>query len=197
VSDIDSAELKLANAVAALTAARIFKGVEEKLREFEERIIEKIGRRVDELTKRILELDKSPKIVGISERQPRVLIVDDHRGLADALVRTLEDYGMSASPSITVDDALNFLEQDVAIEVAVVDVKMPKNGHTLLEHIRENHPRVAVIMTSGRIEIDPEQALKIGAFGFLQKPLDIASAVLMITRAAEYHRALLAAGMRG
>jgi CheY-like chemotaxis protein len=185
-------DLELAKVVANLTADRVAEIFTEKIETLRHELVEQIGHVKDELGAQILELDKRPKIVGTSERAPRVLVVDDHVGFAHALARQLEQFGMSASPSVTVEDAKRFLAGDPALEVALVDVEMPKNGRTMLEYILDEHPAIEAILMSGRIE--PEQALDLGAFGFLEKPINMSTAVLTITRAAELRRAKLAAG---
>lgn len=153
-----------------------------------------MGELRDEITK-LAHQTARVEFVAASARRAHVLIVDDYPELLGAIAATLESAGMTVVRAETTIAAVEALSADPAIEVALVDVTMRKNGYLMLDYVHEHHPAIQVIMTSGR-EIDPVRARECGAFGFLAKPFDAAQSILAIERAAEFRRMKLAAGIR-
>jgi CheY-like chemotaxis protein len=193
--------------VAQATADRVRTVAREEFKELLSEVESRLGGKIDELKSAVgdlrsqvttLQLRHGPRViaVGPNDKQARVLVVDDNVPLLHAFRAQLENSGLEVLSTDTVSEAARYLQDDPAVEVAIVDIAMPKNGHTLLEHVRQNHPGVEVIMTSG-IDLDPDRARRAGAFGFLPKPFELTQAVLMIEKAAEHRRLKLAAGLRG
>jgi CheY-like chemotaxis protein len=178
--------------VAEKAARRVLELAEERWKSDLAGVHARIGQLADIVQARKM-LDSAPEI--LLGRSPKVLLVDDNVSLVHAIGTQLERSGIDIMMSTTVADALASLEAEPAIEVALVDAVMPKNGHTLLEHIRDEYRAIQVIMTSGK-NVDPAYAIERGAFGFLAKPFELTEAVMWITRAAERRRQLLAAGIR-
>lgn len=116
-----------------------------------------------------------------------VLIVDDTPEVRHAIRRAFEYAGMTVLEAEDGVSGAETLSNSPSIEVAILDISMPKNGYTLLEHTRKNHPTVEVIMTSG-FDVTIDDLLRLGAFGFLPKPFSLAQAVLLVRRAAEARR---------
>ena len=102
-----------------------------------------------------------------------ILVVDDDPGIRQALRATLEDYGHAVQDAADGRLALAALEGG-RFDVVLLDVKMPgMTGLDALPLIREMAPGTAVIMVSGESNIPiAVQALKRGAFDFVEKPLD-------------------------
>ena len=125
----------------------------------------------------------------------RVLVVDDNPELCRAFVRILESAGMTVSSATSGLSAAAVLDGDSSIEVVFADIAMPKNGYTLLEHVRKNFPIIEVVMTSG-FDTEADMARQLGAFAFLPKPFSLSQARLVVERAAEFRRLKLAA-LRG
>lgn len=101
------------------------------------------------------------------------LIVDDNKVAADALRHLVERRGYSAFAAYDGEEALRVLERE-AIDILVTDLKMPKiDGMQLLKTTRERWPEVVVVLITayGSVEAAVE-AMKIGAFDFVTKPLD-------------------------
>jgi len=75
-----------------------------------------------------------------------------------------------------------------APEVMVLDLRMPGlDGLEVLRRVRRSHPQVQVIVLTGHgSDRDEEQARRLGAFEFLQKPVDIEDLVRTVRQA---HRA--------
>jgi DNA-binding NarL/FixJ family response regulator len=116
-------------------------------------------------------------------RRLKVLIVDDHRLMLDAIRSSLErDDDLEVVGEADSGEKVFRLVGQTGPDAVLLDVRMPgMDGLTVLEQIRERYPNVAVIMFSG-ID-DPvlvRAALERGAAAFVLKhvdPRDLASAV--------------------
>jgi CheY-like chemotaxis protein len=196
-----SAELELAEAVAGKTAQRLREGLREELdaRDLTLRQLwrKDLGQLRDDLTsKRLLEDLKGASMDQKEGAPIRVLVVDDNPELCRAFVRIFESAGMAVSHALSGLGAAALLEGDPTIEVVVADISMPKNGYTLLEHVRKHFPIIEVVMTSG-FDTEADRARQMGAFAFLPKPFNLSQARLIVERAAEFRRLKLAATSRG
>lgn len=202
MTDEIAPELKLAEAVAERTAARMREGFREELDARDQNLIElwrrDLGLLRDDLTAKGLleELKGNPPLTQGDAMPVRVLVVDDYAEIRRAFVRIFTASGMLVRETEDGPSAAEVLENDHMIEVVVADISMPKNGYTLLEHVRKHFPMIEVVLTSG-VDIEAERARQIGAFGFLPKPFNLAQAVLLVERAAEFRRLKLAATSKG
>jgi signal transduction histidine kinase len=122
---------------------------------------------------------------------PRVLIVDDDRALLDALSEALQlrmgDVDVTTSESAqSALDALASAEMDAV----VADIKMPKmDGLQLLERIRELQPNTPTLLITGHGEHElAVQALRGGAYDYVQKPIDRDYFVGSLRRAIQTHQ---------
>src|SRR6187397_3097112 len=121
-------------------------------------------------------------------RKLRVVMVDDHRLMLDALLLALRDTedielvgetheGLKALPLVA----------ETKPDVVLLDFKMPDlDGLAVLDRIRKHHPDVKVIMLSG--SDDPEliqDALRRGASAFILKQIDPRDLAGAIRQAAE------------
>jgi DNA-binding NarL/FixJ family response regulator len=115
--------------------------------------------------------------------QIRVVVVDDHQLMLDAIRLTLEqsDDIELVGEALTGSEALPLIGRTQP-DLVLLDIRMPQmDGLTCLAKIRERHPKIKVVILSGIDE--PEQiqtALKHGASAFVVKhvdPRDLASAL--------------------
>ena len=115
-----------------------------------------------------------------------VLIVDDERTLARAIKAFLAESGYEAEVAGDGEQALGLLES-LRPDVVFSDVRLPgMTGIELLRRIREFDPAIpVVIMTAyGTIE-GAVEAVKLGAFDYLKKPVDLEELKLLADRARE------------
>jgi DNA-binding NtrC family response regulator len=101
----------------------------------------------------------------------RILVVDDDPEMRRALVESLERAGYSAHGAECGSAALARLSGE-PYRLVVSDLRMPgMTGLDLLRRIRESHPEMPVVIVTayGRVD-EAVQAMKAGAFDFLQKP---------------------------
>ena len=115
-----------------------------------------------------------------------VLIVDDERTLARAIKAFLAESGYEAEVAGDGEQALGLLET-LRPDVVFSDVRLPgMTGIELLRRIREFDAAIpVVIMTAyGTIE-GAVEAVKLGAFDYLKKPVDLEELKLLADRARE------------
>ena len=116
-----------------------------------------------------------------------VLIVDDERTLARAVKAFLLESGYEAEVASDAEQALGLLET-LRPDVIFSDVRLPgMNGIELLRRIREFDPAIPVIIMTayGTIE-GAVEAVKLGAFDYLKKPVDLEELKLLADRAHEH-----------
>ena len=115
-----------------------------------------------------------------------VLIVDDERTLARAVKAFLVESGYEAEVAADAEQALGLLET-LRPDVVFADVRLPgMSGIELLKRIQEFDPAIAVVMMTayGTIE-GAVEAVKLGAFDYLKKPVDLEELKLLADRAHE------------
>ena len=117
----------------------------------------------------------------------RVLFIDDEQGLVTAVVRRLNLRGISAHGVTSGVDALQLIDEE-EFDVAVLDVRMPDiGGLDVMRLVLQKCPRMEVVLLSGHGSIDSvEEGIRLGAFEYLQKPVEIDDLVEVIRRAAEH-----------
>ncbi len=117
---------------------------------------------------------------------PRILIVDDDPALLQALPEALR-LRMGALHIATFDSASAALEHLARedYDAIVSDIKMPgMDGLALLERIHALRPETPTLLITGHGEHDlAVQALRGGAYDFIQKPIDRDYIVASLTRA--------------
>jgi two-component system response regulator PilR (NtrC family) len=107
--------------------------------------------------------------------KPAVLVVDDEPDLCELLSITLQRMDLSPSTANTVAAARRLLKAE-RFDLCLTDMQLPDgNGLELVEWMQQNTPTVpvAVITAHGNMET-AVRALKVGAFDFVSKPLDLA-----------------------
>ena len=116
----------------------------------------------------------------------KVLVVDDEEMLRNLLARILEREGYSVSTASGGKQALACLEKS-DFQIMVSDVKMPEiSGFELLKEAKQKFPRLAVVMmTAFGDENTVEQALGLGADGYVAKPFKSNELTSEIARARQ------------
>jgi two-component system response regulator AtoC len=115
-----------------------------------------------------------------------VLIVDDERTLARAIKAFLTESGYEAEVAGDAEQALRLLET-MRPDVVFSDVRLPgMNGIDLLRRIREFDAAIPVIIMTAHGTIEGAvEAVKLGAFDYLKKPVDLEELKLLADRARE------------
>ncbi|MEO7985360.1 MAG: sigma-54 dependent transcriptional regulator [Gemmatimonadales bacterium] len=115
-----------------------------------------------------------------------VLIVDDERTLARAIKAFLTEAGYEAEVAGDAEQALAMLET-LRPDVVFSDIRLPAmNGIELLRRIREFDPAISVVIMTAHGTIEGAvEAVKLGAFDYLKKPVDLEELKLLADRARE------------
>ncbi len=113
-----------------------------------------------------------------------VLIVDDERGIREALRGVLEDEGFEVEAVASGEDCLKKAESS-NFGCILLDVWLPGiDGLETLKKLREQENNSAVVMISGHGNIETAvNATKLGAFDFIEKPLSIEKTILTVRNA--------------
>jgi DNA-binding NtrC family response regulator len=119
----------------------------------------------------------------------RVLFVDDEEELVSAVVERMQLRGIKASGVTSGSQALKMVD-DNGFDVLVLDVRMPEvGGFEVIRRIKHKHPGIEVVLLSGHGSTeDVAEGMRLGAFDYLQKPVDIAHLIDIVRRAAALHR---------
>ncbi|MCS6947283.1 MAG: sigma-54 dependent transcriptional regulator, partial [Steroidobacteraceae bacterium] len=106
--------------------------------------------------------------------RPLVLIVDDEPDLVELVELTLSRMSLETRAAPDLRTARALLEAQ-RFDLCLTDMRLPDgDGLDLVAHIQQRHPSlpVAVITAHGNVEL-AVKALKLGAFDFVSKPLDL------------------------
>jgi two-component system, NtrC family, response regulator HydG len=121
----------------------------------------------------------------IPVRASHVLLVDDEVRFVSNLARLLERHGFAVSTAFDGPQAIEALDSAKPIDVVVMDVRMPGlDGIQTLGIIKRLRSDLEVIMLTGQACLDDGiEAVRAGAFDYLQKPCDIEDLISRIKAA--------------
>ena len=129
-------------------------------------------------------LGQAPSRYNTSMPKPSVLIVDDEPDLCELLTITLQRMNLSPRTANGIGMAHRLLKAE-PIDLCLTDMQLPDgDGLELVQWIQQYSPRVpvAVITAHGSMET-AVRALKLGAFDFVSKPLDLAGLRKLVSSA--------------
>jgi DNA-binding NtrC family response regulator len=112
----------------------------------------------------------------------KVLIIDDERAIRRALKEILEYENCQVLEAENGKEGLEMIRSN-SLDVIFCDIKMPLlDGMELLDQIQNEGNEVPIVMISGHGSLETAvQAIKKGAFDFIEKPLDL-NRILVILR---------------
>ena len=121
----------------------------------------------------------------------RILIVDDEESQREILAGFLQKEGYNVSTAFSGESALKLCEEK-SFELALVDLKMPgMDGIDLLERLKKAIPDIGVIVMTAYGSVESAvDAMKKGAFHYVNKPLDLEELKLTIEKALENQKIL-------
>ena len=108
------------------------------------------------------------------ETPSRVLLVDDEREFAQTLSERLQMRDVGSAVAYDGESALKLVEDDEP-DVMILDLKMPGiDGVEVLRRVKRTNPHIEVIILTGHgSDEDCKTCMELGAFAYLQKPVDI------------------------
>jgi two-component system, NtrC family, nitrogen regulation response regulator NtrX len=115
-----------------------------------------------------------------------ILVVDDERSIRSTLKEILEYEKFKILEAEEGSQALKMLEENT-INVVLCDIKMPKmDGIEVLEKAQILKPDVPFVMISGHGTIETAvEALRKGAFDFIEKPVDLNRLLVAVRNAMD------------
>jgi two-component system, NtrC family, response regulator AtoC len=119
----------------------------------------------------------------------RILIADDHDALRRGLVRALTEAGHDVDEAANGNAAIESLHASY-YDVLLSDLKMGgSSGIDVLKTAKALHPTTAVILMTAFGSVSTAvEAMKIGAFDYVQKPFEIEEMEVKIEKALEIRR---------
>jgi DNA-binding NtrC family response regulator len=115
-----------------------------------------------------------------------LLIIDDEKSIRKTLSEILSFEGYKIEEAVDGEEGLNKFKEKT-FDVVLCDIKMPKiDGLEFLQKAVEINPDVPIIMISGHGNIETAvEAVKKGAYDFIQKPPDLNRLLITIRNAME------------
>ncbi len=126
----------------------------------------------------------------------KVLMVDDEEDFVKTLAERMKMRDLDSDVALNGEQALKIVEDQVP-DVMVLDLKMPGiDGMEVLRRVRKAYPQVQVVILTGHgSEKDEAEAKRLGAFAYLQKPVEIEKLITTLKSAykKKLENAMLAA----
>ena len=117
-----------------------------------------------------------------------VLIIDDEIDISESISAILQDEGLKCTTVSNSIDAIDSISK-VIYELIILDVWLNEedyDGIKLLKLIKKDYPKIPVIIISGHGNIDMAvEAIKEGAYEFVEKPFKSERLILSVSRALE------------
>jgi two-component system response regulator CpxR len=120
------------------------------------------------------------------EMPSKLLIVDDERQFVRTLSERLRLREIGSVIAYDGETALDMIKEEEP-EVMILDLKMPGiDGLEVLKRVKQTNPLIEVIILTGHgSEADKELCMKLGAFAYLEKPVDVSVLSETIKKANE------------
>jgi len=124
--------------------------------------------------------------VGTVESTAKVLVVEDDEVLRQLLTDVLSDQDYQIEAAETGEEGLKAMEQDV-FDIVLLDINLPgMDGMDVLRLVPARQPDAQVVMMTAFGTVDTAvEAMKQGAFDYINKPFSTDELLLTITRALE------------
>ncbi|HEX6693623.1 MAG TPA: sigma-54 dependent transcriptional regulator [Longimicrobiales bacterium] len=124
----------------------------------------------------------------------RILVADDEAGIREFIAEALEDDGHTVTQAADGGEAAERIARE-SFDLLLTDLKMPRlDGLSLLRRARSEQPEMEVIMLTAHGSVDTAvEAMKLGAFDYLQKPIASPGELRLLVGRALERRSLMAA----
>jgi two-component system, NtrC family, response regulator AlgB len=124
----------------------------------------------------------------------RILIVDDEPNILKTMTISLKAVGFEVVGYTEAEEALKDVDKDwagsVQYDVAFIDLMMfPMNGITLMQELHRRMPDLTIVIITAHGTVETAvQALKLGAYDYLQKPFDLKELIAFVDRVIASHQ---------
>lgn len=115
-----------------------------------------------------------------------ILIADDEKNIRNGIAEYLEAEGYESVTAEDGKEAIAIINKG-SVDLIISDLKMPNvGGIEVLKYVVSHFPTLPVIILTGHGTVeDAVQAMRIGAFDFISKPLNLEHLVMLVKRALE------------
>src|SRR5947209_7047303 len=129
-------------------------------------------------------------IIRSAATMAKILIVDDQEMMRDSLAATLAREGHEVVAAGDGTAAVQRLQTPARFDLLISDLKMPKmTGIELLQEAKKLRPDLPVVlMTAFATVATAVEAMKLGAYDYIQKPFDGDEIRLLVERTLEHNR---------
>ena len=119
--------------------------------------------------------------------EKKILVADDESKIRDYFSDFLEHEGFGVDTAENGEIALTKLSEDF-YDVVIIDLNMPKvDGMTVLKRlVEQHHDAIGIILTGYATIRNAVEAMKIGAYDYLAKPVKMEEVLMVIKRALEF-----------
>ncbi len=123
----------------------------------------------------------------MSDSPITVLLIDDEEKIVTRLSRILEKEGYDVEAATSGRSAMEKLGER-SYDIVVTDLNMPdKSGFEIMDYIQSMNIRSLPMVLTGYASVEGAiQAIKLGAYDFIEKPIDAPTLKLVMKRAAEH-----------
>jgi two-component system nitrogen regulation response regulator NtrX len=121
--------------------------------------------------------------------KPRILVIDDEAAIRDSLKMVLEYEGYEVMQAATGEEGVKLVERE-SPDLVFLDIKMPgMDGMEVLQKLRHMVDNTPIVVFSGHATINAAvEATRLGAFDFIEKPLDTNRLMVTVRNAVDTRR---------
>ncbi|HEY4316704.1 MAG TPA: sigma-54 dependent transcriptional regulator [Herbaspirillum sp.] len=121
-----------------------------------------------------------------------VILIEDDKSLSLATMQTLELDGLAAQAFGTAEEAERWITRDFA-GIVITDVKLPaRSGLEFMQAALRLDPDIPVIVVTGHGDVEMAvEAMRAGAYDFIEKPFNTENLLAVVNRAREKRRLVL------
>jgi len=115
----------------------------------------------------------------------RILVVDDEIDFMETLIKRLKKRQLDVTGVESGEKALELIKEQL-FDVVLLDIKMPggMDGIETLRAIKRIRPLTEVVLLTGHASIETSiEGMKLGAFDYLLKPIQLEDLILKLTAA--------------
>jgi DNA-binding NtrC family response regulator len=123
-----------------------------------------------------------------------ILVADDEKDILDLISEFFKRTGYAIDLAEDVNNAIECMQKQT-YDIIITDKNMPgpeddiEGGMTLLRYAKEHAPQTEVIMMTGYATVETAiEAMKLGAFDYIMKPIPLAELKEKIDRILDYRR---------
>ena len=112
-----------------------------------------------------------------------ILLIEDNENISDGLKYSLEKEKYHVMVCVSIEDTINYLEENNSIDFAVIDVSLPDgNGFDLYQKYIKGKNIPSIFLTARDSEDDIVKGLELGAEDYMTKPFSTRELLARIKR---------------